>query len=73
MAYVSQNVAYLVSVMNTNPNLFNVILVNGNAELLQMYISQVKLELSSQLMDEDDADTLFLLQLKIQNQLAKIA
>lgn len=71
MAYVSTEIKNLVSMMNNSSSFFNDLLAHATKELLNKFISEIKMELASQLMDEDDADTLFLLQLRIQNELAK--
>lgn len=70
MAYVSTEIKNLVSMMINNSSLFNNLLAHATKELLNKFIAEIKMELASQIMDEDDADTLFLLQLRIQNELA---
>lgn len=72
MAYVSTEIKHLVDMMTTSPAFFNLILAKATKELLEMFISEIKFELSSQMMDEDDADTLFLLQLRLTNELANV-
>lgn len=72
MAYVSTEIKNLVDMMTTSPAFFNLILAKATKELLEMFISEIKFELSSQMMDEDDADTLFLLQLRLTNELANV-
>lgn len=70
MAYVSTEIQNLVYVMNNRPSYFKDVLAHATKELLQQLIEEIKFELSSQLMDEDDADTLFLLQLILTNECA---
>lgn len=72
MAYVSTEIQNLVFLMNNRTEFFNNLLKHSTKELLNQFISSIKLELSSQFMDEDDADTLYLLQLRLTNELANV-
>lgn len=67
MEYVSIDVKFLVNMMKKNDSMFNGLLKHATKELLEMFITSIKTELSSQMMSEDDADTLYLLQLIITN------
>lgn len=67
MEYVSTEIKNLVYMMNNNSEMFEGFLRHGTKELFEHLIKSIKFELSSQLMDEDDADTLFILQLTLSN------
>ena len=67
MEYVSTEIKNLVYMMNNKSEMFNGILRHGTKELFEHLISSIKLELSSQYMDEEEADTLYLLQLTLAN------
>ena len=67
MEYVSIDVKFLVNMMKKNDSMFNGLLKHATKDLLEMIINSIKTELSSQMMSEDDADTLYLLQLIITN------
>ncbi len=68
MAYVSTEIKNLVLAMTSNPAFFsqNIVSIYSEAELQAIY-KDIKFELSAQIMDEDDADMLYLLQLTLQN------
>ena len=67
MEYVSTEIKNLLNMMNNNSEMFNGILRHGTKELLEHFISAIKMELSSQYMDEEDADSLYILQLTLEN------
>lgn len=67
MEYVSTEIKNLVFMMNNNSNMFEGILRHGTKDLFEHLILSIKTELASQLMDDDDADSLFLLQLRLTN------
>lgn len=67
MEYVSTEIKNLVIMMINNKSMFEGLLRKGTKELFEHLISSIKTELSCQFMDEDDADTLYLLQLNLEN------
>ncbi|MCQ2257623.1 MAG: hypothetical protein MJZ41_06465 [Bacteroidaceae bacterium] len=70
MAYVSTEIKNLVAIFSNNAALFaTMVLPMYSAAELQGLISSTKFELQNQMMDEDDADTLFSFQLTLENAL----
>lgn len=68
MAYVSNEIKNLVLAMSSNTKFFvNTVLPTYSKAEINALISQIKNELASQLMDEDDQDALYILQLTLEN------
>ena len=70
MAYVSKEIKNLVANFSNSAALFaTMVLPMYSAAELQGLISSIKFELKNQIMDDDDADTLYLFQLTLENAL----